>query len=129
MSRVHNSVPLKSKAFRTPVPVMTQTVVPSVTGEGVDMFCLRCWLLPPPSGRFHMTSPLLRSTDHSSSSPVVIAVATFRKIWLPQMIGVDPLRLGIGSFHAMFSSIDHLIGSPFSALTPLSLGPRHCGQF
>ena len=27
----------------TPVPVMIHTCVPSVTGDGVDMFCLRSW--------------------------------------------------------------------------------------
>ena len=45
------------------------------------------------------------------------------------MIGVAPLRLGIGSFHAMFSSVDHFVGSPFSLLMPLACGPRHAGQF
>ena len=59
---------------------MTQTCVPSVTGEGDDMFCLRCWLLPPAIGRFQMTSFLLRSTAQSSSSPVLWAVAMLRKI-------------------------------------------------
>src|SRR5688500_15653559 len=44
------------------------------------------------------------------------------------MIGVEPLRLGTGSFHAMFSVVDHLIGRPFSPLTPLASGPRHAGQ-
>src|ERR671913_1533689 len=45
------------------------------------------------------------------------------------MIGVDPLRPGMGSFHAMFSSVDHLIGSPASVLIPFIAGPRHAGQF
>src|SRR6188472_1689753 len=117
MSRVHNSVPLKSNDFRMPVPVMTHTAVPSVTGDGVDMFCLRSMWLPPLSGRFHMTDPLLRSTAHSSMLPSRSAVATLRKMWLFQMIGVAPLRLGIGSFHAMFSpvSADHFNGSPFAS--------------
>ena len=39
MSRVHSSLPSKSKAFSTPVPVITHTLRPSVTGEGDDMFC------------------------------------------------------------------------------------------
>ena len=52
-----------------------------------------------------------------------------RKIVSPQMIGVDPLRPGIASFHAMFSVGLHLSGSPFSVLTPFIAGPRHCGQF
>ena len=47
----------------------------------------------------------------------------------PQMIGVEPLRPGIASFHAMFSVGLHLSGRPFSALTPFIAGPRHCGQF
>ncbi len=50
-------------------------------------------------------------------------------MWSPQMIGVAPVRLGIGSFQATFSSGDHFTGSPFSLLTPLRRGPRHCGQF
>jgi hypothetical protein len=41
MSRAHRSVPPMSNAFRMPVPVITQTERPSVTGDGVDMFCLR----------------------------------------------------------------------------------------
>jgi hypothetical protein len=45
------------------------------------------------------------------------------------MIGVEPLRPGIGTFHAMFSSGDHFKGSPFSVLMPFIAGPRHCGQF
>jgi hypothetical protein len=44
------------------------------------------------------------------------------------MIGVEPLRPGIGSFQAMFSSVDHLIGKPVSMLVPFDAGPRHAGQ-
>jgi hypothetical protein len=33
------SFPAKSNDFRMPVPVITQTPRPSVTGEGDDMFC------------------------------------------------------------------------------------------
>ena len=47
------------------MPVITQTVVPSVTGDGDDMFCLRCWLLPVLSGRFQSTSPFVRLTAQS----------------------------------------------------------------
>src|SRR5687768_11055249 len=120
MSRFHFSVPAKSKAFRTPVPVMTHTVRPSVTGDGDDMFCLRPDLLPPLSGRFQTTSFLLRSTAQSSRLPVNSSVATFRKIRSPQMIGVEPVRDGVGSFQAMFSVGDHVRGRPVSALVPLS---------
>ena len=74
-----------------PTPVITHTYLPSVIGEGVDMFCLRCMLLPPASGRFHETACLVRSIAHSSRSPVLVPVATLRKIVLPQMIGVEPL--------------------------------------
>ena len=47
------------------------------------------------------------------------------------MIGVAPLRLGIGTFQAMLSpvAVDHFTGSPFSAPAPVASGPRHCGQF
>ncbi len=67
MSRIHSSVPLKSNALKKPVPVITHTVVPSVTGEGDDMLCFCCLLLPVLSGRFHITSPLERLTAQSDS--------------------------------------------------------------
>jgi hypothetical protein len=41
--------------------------------------------------RFHFTAGLLRSIAQSSIVPVFAAVATFRKIVSPQMIGVEPL--------------------------------------
>ncbi len=44
--------------MRTPVPVSTQTAVPSVTGEGDDMFCLRMSWSPPPSSCFQRTAPV-----------------------------------------------------------------------
>src|SRR5215813_10178777 len=44
------------------------------------------------------------------------------------MIGVEPLQADISSFHVTFSSVVHLTGRFFSLLTPLSAGPRHCGQ-
>ncbi len=46
------------------------------------------------------------------------------------MIGVAPLRLGIGTFQAMFSpvAVDHFSGSPVSVLWPVASGPRHWGQ-
>src|SRR5688500_7310354 len=128
MSRDHFSLPAKSNAFMTPTPVITHTVRPSVTGDGDDMFCLRPDLLPPAMGFFHRTCCVLRSTAQSSSSPVKSAVATFRNTWSPQMMGVEPVREGIGSFQAICSVGDHARGRPRSALTPLSAGPRHCGQ-
>ena len=84
-----------------PRPVITHTYLPSVIGDGVDMFCLRCMLLPAASGRFHVTDCLLRSIAHSSRSPVLVPVATLRKIVSPQMIGVEPLYAGSGNFHEM----------------------------
>ena len=84
-------MPSKSKALKTPSPVITQTCLPSVTGDGDDMFCLRSMWLASTIKRFHFTSGLLRSIAHSSIEPVFAAVATFRKIVLPQMIGVEPL--------------------------------------
>ena len=64
MSRAHRSLPSKVKLLRTPVPVITQTAVPSVTGEGDDMFCLRMSWSPPPSSCFQRTAPVLRSSAH-----------------------------------------------------------------
>src|SRR5262245_49859636 len=103
MSRVHNSVPAKSNAFRMPVPVITQTCVPSVTGDGDDMFCLLPIRLPPERKRFHDTDCFVRSTAHSSMVPVDRAVATFRNTVSSQITGVEPLNAGSGSFHATFS--------------------------
>src|SRR5687767_47017 len=126
MSRVQTSFPVKSKLLRMPVPVMTQTFLPSVTGDGEDMLCLRIFTLPLPSNFFQSIVPFVRSTHQRYNSSFS---ATLRKIRSRQMIGVDPLHSGIASFQATFSSIVHLSGRFFSVLTPLSKGPRHCGQF
>src|SRR5213593_2073484 len=132
MSRLHFSVPLKSKALRMTVPVIAQTCVPSVTGDGDDMFCFISWWLPPPSGRFHRTVPLARSTHQRCRlSPVLTfrSSATFRKMRSPQMTGVDPDQDGSASFQVTFSVADQRSGRFFSPLTPFNDGPRHCGQF
>src|SRR5687768_11198340 len=127
MSRIQSSLPLKSNALRMPVPVMIQTDVPSVTGDGDDMFCLRCLLLPALRCFFQITLPSLRRSAHSDSvSPS--ASATFRKIVSPQITGVAPLHCGSAIFHAMFSVGLHLTGRFFSELTPSPDGPRHAGQ-
>ena len=47
----------------------------------------------------------------------------------PQTIGVEPDHAGSGSFQVTFSVVDQRTGRFFSALTPFSDGPRHCGQF
>src|SRR5919106_5388143 len=100
--------------------------LPSVTGEGDDMFCLRILTLPPPSGFFQSTSPFVLSTHQRNRlSPS----ATFRKTRSRQMIGVEPLKPGIVTFQTTFSSVVHLSGRFFSLLTPFRFGPRHCGQF
>ena len=91
MWRDQSSLPAKSNALSDPTPVMTQTCLPSVTGDGDDMFCLRSMWLVSASGRFHETFCLRRSTAHNSSAPVLAAVATFRKMVSPEMIGVEPL--------------------------------------
>ena len=60
----------------------------------------------------------MRPTACGDSPPTVRAcrsfapVATFRKIMSPQIIGVDPLYAGSGSFHAMFvvSNSEHPSG-------------------
>jgi hypothetical protein len=44
------------------------------------------------------------------------------------MMGVEPLKAGSGSFQATFSVALHVVGRPFSGLTPSNDGPRHCGQ-
>ena len=55
--------------------------------------------------------------------------ATLRKMCSPQTIGVEPEYCGTGTFHTTFSVADHFTGRLVSPLTPLSLGPRHWGQF
>ena len=90
------------------------------------MLCLRVLTLPPPNGFFQSISPFVLSThQRNRSSPS----ATFRKMRSRQIIGVDPLKSGMATFQATFSSAVHLTGRFFSLLTPLRLGPRHCGQF
>ena len=91
MLRDQSSLPAKSNALKMPRPVITQTCLPSVTGDGDDMFCFRSMWFESASGRFHDTACLLRSMAHSSSTPVLVPVATLRKMVLPQMMGVDPL--------------------------------------
>src|SRR5262249_344878 len=100
MSRAQISAPLKSKPFRTPVPVITQTFFPSVTGEGEDMFCFRILVLPLPSGLFQTISPLDRSRHHKNRS---LPSAIFRKILSPQMIGVEPPQVGRLTLQVTFS--------------------------
>src|SRR6185312_13175564 len=126
------SLPAKSNALRMPVPVITHTVVPSVTGDGVDWFCFRCIRLPLPRSRCHRMVPLARSTHHrcrlapgplSTARASGSALATFRKMRSPHTIGVDPDSAGIGSFHSTFSVCDHLTGRLFSLLIPLRVGP------
>src|ERR1051326_6637556 len=55
--------------------------------------------------------------------------ATLRKMCSPQMMGVDPLHAGSGSFHAMLSVVLHFTGRLVSPLMLLRFGPRHWGQF
>src|SRR5689334_2251221 len=75
---------------------------------------------------FQIRVPLDLSTHHRYR--LLSASATFRKIWLPQMIGVAPVLLGMGSFQSTFSVGLHRTGRFFSPLIPFNLGPRHCGQ-
>src|SRR5262245_58107903 len=107
MSRVHNSLPAKSNAFRIPVPVITQTALPSVTGEGDDMFCFSMRTLPPPRRCFQSGTPRARSTHHRYKS---LFSATFRKMRSPHTIGVDPENAGNGSDQVMFSLFDQRTG-------------------
>ena len=125
VARFHSSLPSKSNALSTPVPVITQTERPSVTGDGDDICCFIMRRLPPPIGRFQRTVPRVRSTaqnDRSRPSP------TLRKMCSPQTIGVAPERSGTASFQVMFSVVDQRTGRFFSPLMPFSSGPRHCGQ-
>src|SRR5262249_17770300 len=126
MSRAHSSAPAKSNAFRMPVPVITHTDVPSVTGDGDDLFCFRSWWLQPPSGRCQRIARVSRLTDQRCSVTASLecsSSATLRNIRLPQITGVEPENDGIASFHATFSVCDHFTGRFVSSLTPLRVGP------
>src|SRR5436309_10887006 len=132
MSRIQSSLPSKSNALTTPVPVIAQTERPSVTGDGDDMFCFCSRWFPPPSERFHITAPRLRSMhqrNRLSPSRCFRSSATLRNTRSPQTMGVEPDQAGRSSVQVMFSVFDHRIGRSFSPVVPLSAGPRHCGQF
>src|SRR5204863_8849552 len=103
MSLDHFSVPARSNAFSRPVPVITHTICPSVTGEGDDICCFIIRRLPAPSGRFHRTAPFVRSSAHSARfepSP------TLTNTLSPHTMGVEPDRSGIGAFHVTLSEVD-----------------------
>src|SRR5580700_9172125 len=116
MFRAQTSLPEKSNAFRTPVPVITQTFFPSVTGDGDDIFCFICLRSPSPRSFFQATAGPRRSTHHRYRLP---RSATFRKMWSPQTIGVAPLQAGRATFQAIFSVADHFSGRPVSVLVEL----------
>ena len=127
MSRVQSSLPAKSKAFRTPVPVMTQTSLPSVTGDGDDMFCLLPMRLPPESGRFQITACLLRSTAQNSMFPVA---RCGRDVQEHEIVPDDRRRSAERRKRQLPGDVLRRAprcGRPVSVLTPSSDGPRHCG--
>ena len=104
-----------------PVPVITQTCRPSVTGDGDDMFCFICRRLPPPSSRFHRTAPVLRSTRPQ----VQLRPRRPRsgRCGRPRRSASSPTTRGIASFQVMFSVVDHLTGRFVSPLMPFSVRP------
>src|SRR5690242_17245582 len=129
MSRAHSSVPAKSNALSAPVPVSSQTVVPSVTGDGEVMSPLRVRWLPAPIGRFQRTAPVARSSAQSAIVELSSALSdTLRNTVLPDTIGVEPDTVGTATFHVTFSVADQVSGSALSLLTPSCAGPRHIGQ-
>src|SRR5260221_13191260 len=107
MSRVQSSLPSISKPFRKPVPVITQTLRPSVTGEGEDMFCFCSRWLPLLRRRFQAGTPVERSTHHRNKW---LPSATFRKTGSSETIAVDPDAAGRASRHASVSAFDPRTG-------------------
>ena len=99
------------------MPVITHTVLPSVTGDGDDMFCLRCMTLPPPSGCFQSDGAAWRDRRPRATA-IAVRFGDVEEDRSPQMIGVEPVHSGSGSFQAMFSVVLHVTGRFFSALTP-----------
>ena len=120
-------VAFEVEALEYAVPVITQTPSPSVTGEGDDMLPLRvASTLRLSTGRFQRSSPVARSRHHRSNAS---SLATFRKSRSCQMIGVEPLSAGRGTFQVMFSSALQDSGAPDASPTPFRFGPRQWGQF
>ena len=74
MFRAHTSLPSKSNARNQPVPVMTHTCSPSVTGDGEDIFCFRSCLSLSLRKRFQITEPVWRSTRHNSTDKFSVPV-------------------------------------------------------
>src|SRR5687768_6768344 len=62
-------------------------------------------------------------TNLLSAVWLVIKIASF------QIAGVLVPHSGSGHFQMRLRDASHLIGRPFSLLTPVPCGPRHCGQF
>jgi hypothetical protein len=100
-----------------------------VTGDGEVMSPLRTLWLPVPIDCFQRTVPVARSIAQSASgAPSLTLSATLRNTVLPETIGVEPDKVGSGSFQATFSVADQFSGSRRSALIPFCAGPRHIGQ-
>src|SRR5438105_774404 len=142
-----------SNAVTAPVPVTTQTCLPSVTGEGEELFCLLKSWFPSSSSRAQSCFPSLRERQIRSSfgppgsrpppypprrrglesgaaadgAPASVGEVT--KTWSPQMMGVPALHEGSGAFQMMFSVRLHVVGRLVARLILFPFRPRHCGQF
>src|SRR5262245_10649766 len=144
MSRFHISLPSMVKQVSLPFPVMIQTFLPSVMGEGDAEFCLRKSWFPLSICRRQRTAPSFRFTEIRKilsgaaesaerrlppSSVGEPSSAEVTKIVSPQMIGVAALQLGSFVRQSTLSLSVQVTANPWAVLElPLEFGPRHCGQ-
>src|SRR5256885_9281988 len=110
MSRFQTSVPSMVKQASLPFPVIIQTCLPSVMGEGEAEFCLRKSWLPlsiclrqriEPSFRLIASRKILSGPEPPNRNPpnppcnfAEPSSADVTKIVFSQMIGVAALQLG-----------------------------------
>ena len=107
------------------MPVITQTLAPSVTGDGDDMFCFASCVLPPPSSFFQNT---LARLPVDAPEIQVVAVGDVEE----ELVAPDDRRraapLGMRQLPG-----DVFGGRPADrqillAADAVQRGPRHCGQ-
>src|SRR5665213_3292908 len=125
--RAHSGCPEKSNAARSPVPNMTQTVLPSVTGDGEAMLLRPATRLPTATCFCQLIFPVCRSRQKSSRFSSSSGLVT--KTESSQMIGVAWPVPGSGVDQRTFSVLLQVEGRLVSVVEPLRKGPRHCGQF
>src|ERR1700677_1829798 len=125
--RFHNWFPAKSKAARSPVAKIANTLLPSVTGDGEAML-LRPLVRSPSATIFcQRTLPFFASRHNSARFFSASGLET--KTESPQTTGVAPLGPGMGVTQATPFVLLQFSGRPVSVVEPLNAGPRQWPQF